>query len=523
MDPTPVMFTFKSKRRLKDAVTALEERFGLESGTPSKRTHRYLDTFDWRLYGAGLSLSAESEAEGVSLRLRSLGGWTRRRALVKDLPAFCRDLPHGSFRSLLESIVWVRRLFPLAEVDLRVQEHWIRNKKGKPVVRLMAEAGRASRPDSDKLRKLPTTLHIRAVRGHPTYFGRVVRFLRMTTDLVPEETSDLDRVLAAIGRTPEDYAKWTEILLDPQSRADAAMKEILSALLRTIQVNEAGVRADLDTEFLHDLRVALRRTRSGLTRVKGVFLQKWADRFQDDFKWLAGTTNTLRDLDVFLIKLGDYEMGLSLTDRKNLKPLHDFVLQKRSAAVTEVTETLESPAYEGLIERWQKFLVKPVPKAPKAPRATDPIAEVASNRIWAALKRVLKRGKAAEPRPTPEALHRLRIACKRLRYLLTFFRSLYPEEEMERLLLPLKELQDTLGTYNDLVVHRKELAEYATLLGDQKGVRKRTLKAMARLSKEMEVRQEAELKAFTVRFVSFTSPGSQGIYHRLFAPDEEEA
>jgi CHAD domain-containing protein len=136
---------------------------------------------------------------------------------------------------------------------------------------------------------------------------------------------------------------------------------------------------------------------------------------------------------------------------------------------------------------------------------------------------VLKRGKAVKPTPTPEALHRLRIACKRLRYLLTFFRSLYPEREMERLLRPLKELQDTLGTYNDLAIHRRELAEHATLLGDQKEVRKRTLKAMARLSKEMEVRQEAELETFALRFDVFTSPGSQAIYHRHFAPDDEEA
>jgi CHAD domain-containing protein len=408
-------------------------------------------------------------------------------------------------------------------VDLRVQEHWIRNKKGKTVVGLIAESGRASPPDSEELHKLPTALHIQAVRGHPTYFGRVVRFLRSDTRACAVKTPDLDRVLAAIGRTPEDYAKWIEILLDPHCRADAAMKEILAALLRTIQVNEGGVRADLDSEFLHDLRVALRRTRSGLRRVKGIFLQKWADRFQDDFKWLAGTTNALRDLDVLLIKLDDYEMGLSLTDRKNLKPLREFVLEKRSAALAEVRETLESERYEEVIRRWQKFLVKPVPKAPKAPHATDPIGQVASKEIWFALQRVLKRGMAVEPEPTSETLHRLRIACKRLRYLLTFFRSLYPEEEMERLLLPLKELQDTLGTFNDLVIHRKEMAEYATLLGDQRGVRKKTLRAMARLTKEMTVRQEAELESFSLRFASFTSPGSQAIYRRLFAPDEEEA
>ena len=41
--------------------------------------------------------------------------------------------------------------------------------------------------------------------------------------------------------------------------------------LQTLRINEDGVRKDLDSEFLHDFRVAVRRTRSALSQIKGVF------------------------------------------------------------------------------------------------------------------------------------------------------------------------------------------------------------------------------------------------------------
>ena len=46
--------------------------------------------------------------------------------------------------------------------------------------------------------------------------------------------------------------------------AGEAAAAILLRLLDTIDANVAGVLADIDTEFLHDLRVSVRRTRSAL-------------------------------------------------------------------------------------------------------------------------------------------------------------------------------------------------------------------------------------------------------------------
>ena len=46
--------------------------------------------------------------------------------------------------------------------------------------------------------------------------------------------------------------------------ARLALRTVLLNLLDTLQANVPGTLRDIDTEFLHDLRVAVRRTRSAL-------------------------------------------------------------------------------------------------------------------------------------------------------------------------------------------------------------------------------------------------------------------
>ena len=57
--------------------------------------------------------------------------------------------------------------------------------------------------------------------------------------------------------------------------------------------------------------------------------------------------------------------------------------------------------------------------------------------------------------------HKLRIQCKKLRYLLEFFSSLFPEEKISILVSQLKTLQDNLGLFNDLSVQQETLKNYS--------------------------------------------------------------
>ncbi len=75
------------------------------------------------------------------------------------------------------------------------------------------------------------------------------------------------------------------------------------AHLAAMRWNEAGLRADLDSEFLHDWRVAVRRTRCLLGQLKQVFPAGETRRLRSELGWLARLTGPLRDLDVFLLLL----------------------------------------------------------------------------------------------------------------------------------------------------------------------------------------------------------------------------
>ena len=84
----------------------------------------------------------------------------------------------------------------------------------------------------------------------------------------------------------------------------------------------SGVIADIDTEFLHDFRVAVRRTRATLKLTGDVLPDAMADRFAPDFKWLGDLTTPTRDLDVFLLGFDEMAGDLQAADAADLDPFH---------------------------------------------------------------------------------------------------------------------------------------------------------------------------------------------------------
>ena len=91
--------------------------------------------------------------------------------------------------------------------------------------------------------------------------------------------------------------------LAPTVRADIGARQIHLALVGILVANEPGLRANLDTEFLHDFRVAVRRTRSLLGQIRHVFPPDAVDHFSTEFSWLGRLTGPLRDMDVLVLGL----------------------------------------------------------------------------------------------------------------------------------------------------------------------------------------------------------------------------
>lgn len=96
-----------------------------------------------------------------------------------------------------------------------------------------------------------------------------------------------------------------------------------------------------------------------------------------------------------------------------------------------------------------------------AAKPTDPFILLA----YATLRRELAGLEAARPRqesaPTPEEIHRLRVAARRLRVALRLFRRMLPSKAVVRLRADLKWFARSLGDVRDLDVYTDNFRSYA--------------------------------------------------------------
>ena len=114
-------------------------------------------------------------------------------------------------------------------------------------------------------------------------------------------------------------------------------------------------------------------------------------------------------------------------------------------------------------------------------------------------------------------IHDLRIECKKLRYLIEVFRSLYPPEAIEEVVRSLKRLQNTLGDFNDFQVHADMLRRFAPEVAARENGADDPTPAMERLTSQLIRRRERQRAKFFRRFQSFARSEATRGYRELFA------
>ena len=139
---------------------------------------------------------------------------------------------------------------------------------------------------------------------------------------------------------------------------------------------------------------------------------------------------------------------------------------------------------------------------------------MASERLVVVYRRVLKRGTKIKPHTPAEALHQLRIECKKLRYLLEFFRSLCERKRVVPFIKELRKLQDNLGDFNDLQVQQEALKKWAVEMAEQNAAAP-ALTAMDRLAGHLEQLQALERKRFGKQFADFAVGRNQALFRQL--------
>ena len=501
----------------------MKESFRLSESQQGRRKLTFYDTFDWRLHRQALRMVAEKQVSGgrksgeMGLYLKGPAEALHMTMPLSFTPGFVWDLPPGRMQTQLESILQMRRVLPLLTVEVSSRGWSLLGDEDKTVARVRLETGECLREGGSEGSELAARLFIEPVRGYSAA-RRLSDYLHKSLGLQIADRPVFDEAAAALGVEPGSYVSKVKIKLYPEDSALDAARRIYLQLLDTVEINEDGTRRDVDSEFLHDFRVAVRRTRAGLSQIKKVLPEDVEAHFKRELSWLGKLTGPTRDLDVYLLKMPGYRKSLQPEVARDLEPLAAFLTKKQKSEQKKLARSLASTRYRKLVADWRSFLSTAGEEAatPEPINAARPIREVGSERIWKIYRRILKQGLAIDDSSPAARVHDVRLECKKLRYLMEFFRSLYDQAEIEMSIKELKRLQDNLGDFNDYEVQQASLAQFAEEMSAQAQTPVATLLAMGQLQSHLAEGQRTERRAFGVRFARFASEENQQRFRRLF-------
>jgi CHAD domain-containing protein len=504
-------FVVPRDQSFSELLASFQNKFYLNQQPETVSYRVYYDTFDWRLYNNGSVLEVHEEGQSRRIYWRAdKNGESRIQLGLTRVPQLASDLAESGFRRQLQSVISVRELIPRIKIKIKHRPMVVLDKSEKAVVRI----------SFDEYCYFPSTNHagvvldkritVNQVKAYKKEFNQVVGFFNPML-LNKAQDNIMKLALAESGISTTEYTTKLNLLLDAEMPAEQALKKILLRLLDIMQQNSAGSIRGRDTEFMHDYRVSIRKTRSALTQIKEVLPQDIISKYNKFFSGLGKLTNPVRDLDVFQIKLDSYQRNLDQTAQKHLQPLRDYIAQSRADAQKNFINTLKSAEYRQSINEWRKYLENTEPKGSTLENTSKAIYILADELVWNIYQLALKEGNAITDDTEAEALHELRKTCKKLRYLMEFFQGLYPENKIGELIQALKGLQDNLGEYNDLHVHRSILKDFIKHSSDADAN-----KSCKQVIKFLKKRQVKIRRRFAERYALFSSQGIQGEFRDLF-------
>ncbi|MCU1398461.1 MAG: hypothetical protein JWN62_1570 [Acidimicrobiales bacterium] len=300
----------------------------------------------------------------------------------------------------------------------------------------------------------------------------------------------------------------TDVALHRATLASDAFRAVLDNLAAAIDDNWRGATIGIDPESVHDLRVALRRTRSVIGQAKGVLPESMRGQFRGDFSRLAAATGPTRDLDVMVLGWSDFASGLRPERAVAANQVLTHIERRRRAARAAMVATLQSARAGEVLSSWRLALAE-FPQLAAA-HARRPVGRQLAKRFEQAHERVLRAGRAIGDESPADALHDLRKDAKKLRYLVECFGSLMPRKARTAFLGQLKGLQDNLGEHQDARVHSELLEDVARELASE-GATPDALIALGQLIARLERIGAQTRTEFGERFAAFDSKRTQRI------------
>lgn len=271
--------------------------------------------------------------------------------------------------------------------------------------------------------------------------------------LMPADRSKAERGYRLFNDTPEAPVRAGKSDIGADQSPIDAFKCLARDCLHQWQGNALAAAELEDPEYVHQMRVALRRLRSLVKlfapALPDEFVAHWADLLRDT----ATDMGDARDFDVFLAEILDPVTPEPLMPAELLAPLRARVEAERTAAREQARERL-THSDQGL--RILQFARALHQLGSNALDASADLTGFAQLQMDALRKRARKRFGLAQG-PDPDHIHELRVALKQLRYGSEFFQPLFDAGAMKPFLSALRRAQEQLGYLNDVEIARTRM------------------------------------------------------------------
>jgi CHAD domain-containing protein len=427
-------------------------------------TSMYYDTPDRALTAVGVTLRRRLE-NGKNIWQLKLPGKQYRTEI--ELPGGPKRPP----RQLRDSLIGLARGQELEETArLKTRRSGVKVRESGALAEIVVDS--VSVMDNGRVDSTFNEIEIEVLDGDEDILEDLYRKLRRRGAHASDGRPKLFRALGLPADEPREPS------------AGAAAHVRLSAYLarqrQQVLRHDPGVRLASDPEDVHQMRVALRRTRSVLATARPILAKEATEPFRAELKWLGGVLGTVRDLDVLLERLRTQVADLPADDRFAAERLVQVLATDRELAHAQLVEALESERYLALLDA-----LASVAQAPALSGRTKSVAALASREY-----RKLERGVAALPAEASEdELHRIRVRAKRARYAAELAEPAVGKKA-SRFITDAKRLQDVIGEHQDAVVAGQRIQQ---ALGVSRG-RRVAFGAGRLVEREEERRRRARSK-----------------------------
>jgi Uncharacterized conserved protein, COG3025 len=293
-----------------------------------------------------------------------------------------------------------------------------------------------------------TEVELELKSGHLLPLFDVAERLAADLPFQLEPRSKAQRGYQLVGALPCTPVKATppQLLLD--APASVSFQQIVRSCMRQFEANLPGLlgTTDPDPEFVHQMRVALRRMRAaiGLLRFMGYTKPAWLG----ELKWLMGELAVARDWDVLVTETLP-RIQAHLPQPERLAGLLEAAEVQRRLAHDRARAALMSPR---LVQLWLR-VERDLALLPVSADTTAAWSQAALRRRRRQLVRLGERLHELDA----AGRHAMRIAAKKLRYGAEFFAVWHPKAA-RRFIRHLSDLQDVLGALNDAAVTARLLS-----------------------------------------------------------------